>query len=324
MSTKKFFILLIISVSIPLLNIENISALSPSVKSGKDYIFAIETMRELRIMMENFGTDEQKQKYTEIKGLFKKASEQHYALEFIKPAGIILDIEKNQGTDDKNLEDRNYYSLELFRRLKLELSTLYNQLSLTYMQRTQEILDSTSSQCYNVIIEFSKNSGTAKYFYQPVNPLTQAKPYRTEEYHLYHDREKIEAYLHKGYESLQHAKNIYNYYNFKYIRNKKIKKDGELDYILEQHQTIIKLCRKAKQYGIEIHKVLKNTQLGDILKKYNVTLKTITRYPIYDDRIPESYKLDAVDNRNLVFTIEKERIARFSRRRQIENMTSEQ
>ena len=35
----------------------------------------------------------------------------------------------------------------------------------------------------------------------------------------------------------------------------------------------------------------------------------INKNPIYDDRIPEVYKVDAVDNQKLLYKVEKQRIA---------------
>ena len=101
---------------------------------------------------------------------------------------------------------------------------------------------------------------------------------------------------------------MYSNADYTYIKGKKNKTPDELNYLLSQQQGIIKYCRQSKQYGIEIHKVLKESSLDAIQRKYNITLGTITQYQIYDDRIPEEYKVDAIDNQKLIFKIEKERI----------------
>ena len=59
-------------------------------------------------------------------------------------------------------------------------------------------------------------------------------------------------------------------------------------------------------YGLEIHKILNINKLGDILRKYNLTAQRLN--PIFDDRIPEDYKLDAIDNKKLIYSLEKKRL----------------
>ena len=79
-----------------------------------------------------------------------------------------------------------------------------------------------------------------------------------------------------------------------------------MDFIIQSYINVISLCREAKQYGIEIHKVRKVHETGNILAKYNISGSELTA--IYDDRIPKEFKIDAVDNMELVYTIEEERI----------------
>ena len=83
---------------------------------------------------------------------------------------------------------------------------------------------------------------------------------------------------------------------------------------IDSYLNIISYCRQAKQFGIEIHKILKVTQTVTILNKYEINLTTMQKYPIYDDRIPEDYKVDAIDNYNLVFLIENERLAQLKKK----------
>ena len=56
-------------------------------------------------------------------------------------------------------------------------------------------------------------------------------------------------------------------------------------------------------YGIEIYKIFNDDKTGDLLIKYKVTESKIA--PVYDNRIPDAYKVDAVDNENKIFSAEK-------------------
>jgi hypothetical protein len=79
-----------------------------------------------------------------------------------------------------------------------------------------------------------------------------------------------------------------------------------LEYIINRYIDVIKFCRRAKQYGIEIYKIRRVNQLGDIIRKYDLNQKQLV--PIYDDRIPKDYKVDAIDNMNLLYSIEKQKL----------------
>jgi len=48
--------------------------------------------------------------------------------------------------------------------------------------------------------------------------------------------------------------------------------------------------------------------VGDILRKYNLSSGALS--PIFDDRIPEDFKIDANDNIRLIHSIEKERLTK--------------
>lgn len=278
---------------------QTLFALSAAVKSQNDYVSSLDTLRDLKIIIDNFGSDDQKKKFEDIRALFKQSSEKHYAQEFIRPDAL---------TENAQPDNTTQYSIELFNKLKSQISILLDEVAKGYIDRSQAILDSTAKETNDILIEYSKKSGLGKYFYRSIDPLSEKKPYNTEKYHYFKDREALEHYLKNGYKSLQDARTLYNDPDYTYIKAKQTKSTVDLDYLLYKQQGMIKHCRQAKQYGIEIHKILKESALGSIQRKYNITLGTITKYPIYDDRIPEEYKVDAIDNQKLIFKIEKERI----------------
>lgn len=256
-------------------------AVSTAVKAQNDYFLTLSLLRQIRIMIENFGDDATKNKYQEIQTLFQTASEEYYGQNF-------------------DSSHQKYY------KVKQELVALTDTLATLYINRAQQILDSTSKQSFDIMIKYDKNSTLKKYFQKPYNPVEEIKPYNPEEYHLFFDRETIERYLKNGYRKLQEAKNIYNNQDVIYLKSKKIIKHDELEFIIKQYMAVIDYCRLAKQYGIEIHKMVKVHQLDTIQRKYGLASNKLD--PIYDDRIPEEFKVDANDNMSLVHSIEKARL----------------
>mgnify|MGYP005853618257 CR=1 FL=1 len=261
------------------------NTISSAVKSQMDYAFTLNHIRELRVIVENFGDEEQKKQFEEIKSLFNKASEEFYAQNFVP-------------------------SYQKFYNLKERLSTLMESIADMYITRSQNILDSTSKASFDILINYTKDGPLAKFFRKPFNPLEDIKPYKEEEYHFFHSRETIERYLRGGYKSLQDARNLLADPDLEVLKTKKNKTSANLDFIINRYATAVDNCRLAKQYGIEIHKMIKVHRIGEIQRKYNLVGATLE--PIFDDRIPEEFKVDANDNFKLIHSIEKERLIKKS------------
>ncbi|HPA62565.1 MAG TPA: hypothetical protein PLC67_01255, partial [Spirochaetota bacterium] len=79
-----------------------------------------------------------------------------------------------------------------------------------------------------------------------------------------------------------------------------------------------------KKDAIEIFHVLNEKNLNDILNKYSITMGMITKYPIYDDRVPEKYKPDAVDVEKMLFRIEKARVPDYDAKNKNESAKAEE
>jgi hypothetical protein len=297
---KKVMMFFGLLLAMVLINPErDLFATSAAIKSQNDYVMMLTMIREMRIMVENFGTDDQKKKFDDIKALFKKSAERHYAQEFIKPDTL---------TEDTKPDSNAQSSLELFLQLKSKVADLFDEISKNYIDRTQLILDSTSKEANDVLIEYGKNTGLAKFFYKAIDPVSEKKPYDASKYHYYRDKETLERYLKHGYRMLQEARNLFNGPDFVYIKAKKEKDTDDFNFLLKTHMDIIKLCRQSKLYGFEMHRILKLSSLGAIQTKYNVSFGEIEHNPLYDDRIPEEYKVDALDSLKLEYRIEKDRI----------------
>ncbi len=283
MSTRKAFVsagILILAIALaPAPGL----AVSSAVKSQLDYVFTLNHIRDMRVIVDNFGDEEQKKQFEDIKSAFNRASEEFYAQNFIS-------------------------SYQKFFNLKERLSSFMEGIAAMYIKRSQEILDSTSKASFDILINYGRGGPMAKYFRKPFNPLEDIKPYKEEEYHFFHSRETIERYLRGGYKNLQDARNIIADPDLEMIKAKKNKTSANLNFIISRYSIVIEDCRLAKQYGIEIHKMIKIHQMGEIQRKYNLPGATLE--PIFDDRIPEEYKVDANDNIKLIHSVEKERLGK--------------
>ena len=173
-----------------------------------------------------------------------------------------------------------------FTQLKMQLISILETIDSLYLTRTKKILDSTAEQSFDTLIEYTKQSGLAQYFARPYDPLRDIKPYNPENYHLYHDRQKIENYLREGYRKYHRAKNIFEDPDIAMLRKRDNLTIKNINHIIKSFTDVVFLCREAKQNGIEIHKLLRINELGKSLVKYDVSHGTII--PIYDDRIPKN------------------------------------
>lgn len=253
-------------------------------KTKEQYIFILSTLRELETMVKNFPEDGMKENLDGIKKKFQSAGEEYFG--------------------------RNYaISYEKFKAINVSLGKMLEQFSKKYLSRAKEILDSTSKDSFEILIQFGRNSPYLPYFRKPFDPLRGVKPYNEEftarDFHLFFHREMISSYIELGYKNYHRAKNLFEDQDFEYLKKKKAKTIKILNFIVKRYMEIIQVCRDAKKYGIEIHKLRKIHQFGDILTKYNLTSRTLSS--IFDDRIPENFKVDAIDNEKLLYPIEKEK-----------------
>ena len=267
------------------LTLTNGFAISTSVKAGTDYRYTLDVIRKLKIMVENFPNEEKNGHYDKIKTLFQQAGEELYGRDYTA-------------------------SHEKFLTTKKEIIVLLDKISSEYLERSKMILDSTSRNSFNILIDFGKTGPYVSYFIKPFDPLRGVMPYndkfKPSDYHYFRDKETIERYLQNGYKKYRMALNIFNDQEIKILRSRKRMSSHSMDYIIQSYMNVVFLCREAKQYGIEIHKIMHVHETGDILARYNISGDQMT--PIYDDRIPKEYKVDAVDNAQLIYSIEEKRV----------------
>jgi hypothetical protein len=288
---KKTIILAVIAVTV--CAVKPLFALSTSAKSQDDYMYLMHHLRDVQVMIENFATDEQKKKYEEISSDFRNAAVSFYAHDFV--------------FYDKNAKKHR----RKFYLVKLKLAELLDGMAQSYISRAKDILQGVSKDSFSILIKFNKG-GYAKYFTKPHDPVSVVegeKIYKSEEYHLYYNKSTIERYLRKGYKIFQDAQNIYKHPDMEVVKGKKEKNDYDVDYMVDSFLTVIKNCREAKQYGIEIYKIIRKNNVYAIQKKYDTYNINITNpEPIFDVRIPENYKIDANDNVKLIHSHEVKKL----------------
>jgi len=283
-------IIFIIIIGIILSSVTEVFSISSSVKSQKDYRYTLDALRKIKIMVKNFPSEEKNKLYDNIQDLFESASEEYYGQNFVS-------------------------SHIKFTTVKSRLIILLELIASEYMQRSKSILDSTSKKSFNILMDYGKNSAYASYFKIPFDPLKDVKPYndkfQAKDYHFFRDKETIERYLKRGYKRYHATKKIMGNSDFIFLKNKKNKKPKTINYIISSLMDVIYLCREAKQYGIEIHKLLKIELFGDIRTKYRIQKKNIN--PIFDERIPKDFRIDAIDNMMLLYSVEMQRLEKIKK-----------
>ncbi len=267
---------------------EPATPISASMKAKKDYRLTLDVLRKLSTIIANFPDVDKNKNYDKIKNLFQSAGEDYYGRNFTE-------------------------AVIKYTTLKKELITFLDIAAKQYLDRTKSILDSTAKESFDIIIDFGKESSFSTYFHKPFDPLKDVKPYSKKygpkDYHFFKDKTLIETYLKEGYMMYHYSNNIYEDPEIAILKTKKRMTPQNMKYIIERYIFVIQFCRQAKQYGIEIHKIRKIHEIGDILRKYDLSGAKLT--PIFDDRIPENFKVDAIDNLNLLYSIEKKRLENY-------------
>lgn len=267
------------------------NAISVSVRSSQDYYYTTKILREMKPMITNFKTDENQKAMDSLMKNFAEATLEHYGTNY----------------DSSSIK---YYNL------KLEIIKVLESISTQYIDRTKEILTATAADnnTIEVFIEYDKNSGYASYFNKPFDPLKDVKPYNdkftAKDYHFFYDSQKVESYLKNGHYNYSEAKKFFNDPEIAFIKSRKKIKSDQLNYIIDKYINVIQFCRLAKQSALEIYKVKNEFTTGAIQDKYSLRKDQIT--PIFDDRIPEKFRVDAIDNIKMLYPVELERKKKYS------------
>ena len=278
MKSMKFIIVcLTVSVMFFAINREA-QSVSTSVKSEKDYIFTLNALRSINIMVDNFADDAGKGKYKEVNKHFREAGEAFYGRSFDE-------------------------SFQKFRKLKFELIDLLDSIAKSYIDRTKLIMDSTQKDAFEILIKYSKkNTNFTSYLRRPFNPLYDVKPYDVQKFHYFYNRVKIEKYIRNGYRNLQDARDLHDDPEIDMLKKRKYLSPSGQNFIINKYLNAIYRCRQAKVLGIAIHKIINVSELGKSLTEFGISARHLD--PIFDYRIPDKYKIDANDNIGLIHAVE--------------------
>ncbi len=283
MKLLKFTVILITTL---ILIYSDASAISVSVRSSKDYSYTTKILREMKPMIANFKTDENQKAMDSLMKNFEEATLEHYGTNYDSSA-------------------MKYYNL------KLEIIKTLESLCTQYLDRTKEILTATAADnnAVEIFVEYDKNSGYSTYFNRPFDPLRDVKPYNekftAKDFHFFYDAQKVESYLRDGHFNYNEAKRFFNDPEIAFIKSRKRIKSDQLNYIIDKYIYTIQFCRTAKQLALEIYKLKNEFNTLAIQDKYALRKDQIT--PIFDDRIPEKFKVDAIDNEKMLYYVELER-----------------
>ncbi|MCL1910684.1 MAG: hypothetical protein FWG13_00560 [Leptospirales bacterium] len=258
--------------------------LSPGEKAKKNYQFTLILIRTFRIPVENFAPEVTLSQYDKIKESFFAARENFYGKRY----------------------DEAY---KQYTSMKTELLPFATDLAESYLTRTKDLLDMAARDTAELLTDFTKSTPILRDIQKPYDPLRREEVYKDNytprNFHLFYHGRIIETYVKEGYAAYYQAKDLFDDPEIEYIKQNEKRTPEDMDYILEKYLNIIKICRQAKQYGIEIYKLYNLSDLDQMSgQDENLNLQNID--PTFDIRIPEKYKIDAIDNRNLVYKGKRE------------------
>lgn len=260
-------------------------SISQAEVAKKNYQFTLYLIRSLQVPVENFTTGDNRAKYDNIKKAFFSAREDYYG--------------------------RNYdEAAKKYKAMKTELIPFILELAQSYLTRTKELIDVAAKDTEDLSTDFTRDSPFRRIITTPRNPVDNETvyygKYNERNYHLFRKSSTLESYIRASYETYFRAKFLLDDPEIEYIMQKEGEKQtsGELDYVIKKYIDVITLCRDSKQFAIEIYKVKNVHDLTAIATKYDIA--TINLDPFLDDRIPAEYKIDALDNRNMVYEVRKE------------------
>ena len=260
-------------------------SISQGEVAKKNYQFTLYLIRTLEVPVANFTTGDNRSKYDNIKTAFFSAREDFYG---------------------RNYDD----AAKKYRTMKIELIPFALELAQSYITRTKVILDVTSKATEDLLTDFTRTSPFRRIITTPRNPIDNEEvyygKYNEKNYHWFRYSATLESYIRASYETYFQAKFLLEDPEIEYIMSKEESKitSNELDFVITKYINAITLCRQAKQFAIEVHKLQKVHDLTDIAVKYDVA--TLNLDPFLDDRIPFDFRIDALDNRNMIFQVRKE------------------
>lgn len=255
----------------------------------------------LEVPMKNFGNQkgELKSKYEDIK----------------KKYGVALGF---------YFEENFVEAYRLFLEVQSELEKLYEDVSLSYIDRTAQILQMAGKEASEVEVTFHRKNYWVKKVSKDVeitkDPETMKKRrlYNPQEHHFIFDKKAISDNLAKGYSLLGEAKlfrqQAVDLEKWLETRKDAKTKKEEVPSVpptmkkarLEAYMKVIAHCRQAKINAIrvlQLSRIYNNYMVQKDLRD-NVHANEKRLDPVFDSSIPDQFKLDATDAQNKIYDSE--------------------
>ncbi|RME89975.1 MAG: hypothetical protein D6767_07605 [Candidatus Hydrogenedentota bacterium] len=258
-----------------------ISAEPASQKAKKKRGEILSYLMFLATPMANFGTDEEKKQFEQIKKDYTGA------LAFF-------------------LEGNYVESYRSFVEVQKEVEKLTEKVSANYIARTQTMLEGLINEMLDLDIRYDKNSQFMKMVMRDLNPEIEKRPYDPKEVHYSYDKYHIMNTLRMGYAKLGKAKKIrQDAINLeKWLEKGKELPPRLVKKRIESYLGVINLCREAKLNAIYAYQLfnlhVEGKSLLEVQKRFlnNPYLVEKRLDPVFDPRIPEEYVVDANDALN--------------------------
>jgi hypothetical protein len=253
------------------------------VAENKTYIYAIE------VSIKNFGTQDQKNEYNAILDQYK--------------IGLGFFMEDNY---------LNAYK-ELLEAQK-KLDKLYEKVSMDYIERTSKILKELVSNIVEIDMMYNKKSDLIRRYQVDIiapklEKYNEKETFYTDKevknFHFVYDKKVITRNLDMGFTRLGDAKKVRQ--DAVVTEERKYEEGQVVDpaifrYRLENYLTTIELCRDAKRNAIRSYQLMNRNDIYPVQSELRNNRFADERnlLPVFDPRIPDSYKIDASDALSLV------------------------
>ncbi len=233
----------------------------------------------LQVPLTNFGTEDLKKQYDEMKEKYE------IALAFY-------------------LEDNFLEAYKGFVEVQTGLEKLYEDLSLIYIDRTQEVLRATTTRVVDIELQYHPSSQKIVNMLKAREAPHEGTQYSPEEYHLVYDKHPIVKHLDRGYEFLGESKRIRQE---AMDLEKWLEEGKEIDPSMRKrridaYKASIESCRSAKKSAIHVFHLLNRNDIYSVqvdhAENYYAKYEDARLAPVLDPRIPDEYKIDASDALN--------------------------
>lgn len=229
---------------------------------------------ELEVALENFGTDDQLAKYGEIKDGYLTGLSYFLQQKYVGAYNTLLENQKS-------------------------LEKLYEELSMDYIERTNEMLHGIAKQYVDINIKYDFNSELVRRYEvdreAPIEPIS----YDPKNHHLSYDKHDIYNNIKVGYFRLADAERVRKY---ALELEKWYEEDKELDHRvhairIENYSIAINLCREAKLNVVRSYQLMNRNDIYTVQTELRDNQFAIESRldPVFDPRIPDEYKVDASD-----------------------------